>query len=608
MLAFQDGGSRRAFLEICQRLSTEFPGSRHDDQLNSLISALLREQASPVPAFLKKDPSQRTTEEEIQFWIYQLRDLSDQSIMKTTFIASPQLLTRGFSRPTSADRLVAIGPPAIPFLVSALEDDTPTRALAIGRPSQSYPVWRRQDIAIECLEEIVGCDFYGRQRKPGLAFCMDTQGRRQSVFDNIQEWWRQSQGVSQADMLRNQLKLIPGNITLDARSGIQTSKAIAMIEGPDALDPEASSRIAQSHYFFHSTGREFLEEVEFRMLVQKCFSHFWAKDGMPIDYAVILQYGDKRVYQEIARRLEQTTTGDRKALELTAYHVTLAAKYGGKWAIPLAASRLSSVEMEGMRRVNEQFLPFSSADESIELFQDLTSKDFGYRRNGTVEERLAAIGKARDWWEREGRIRLADVIAQDHPPAQSPGELFLSDAELQAMADSIRGDKPEHRTKTLAALGSVYSHQLQRALLDTVEELGSAQQQTLIMALLEPRPALWHLPTWIRILDRDGNAQVRAQAGRIIASIVGNPNWPRFEVREQALTLARRLAQKNDAPLPVREAAVSILISRNSFVDEARLRELGRDPQLGAFEPLRHYLVRTDEQNERWGPARVPRE
>jgi hypothetical protein len=336
---------------------------------------------------------------------------------------------------------------------------------------------------------------------------------------------------------------------------------------------------------------------------KSCSRHCW--HSRTADRVGHFGYGDKRVYQEIARRLEQSTAGDPKALELTAYHVTLAARYGGNWAIPLAASLLSSVELHGMRRVNEQLQPFSSADESIEIFQDLIGKDFGYRRDAPVEERLAAIHKARDWWEREGRTRLVDEIAQDDPPAQSPGDLFLSDDELQAMADSIRGDKPEQRTRTLASLGSVYSHQLQRALLDTLDQLGSAQQQTLILALLEPRPALWHLPTLMRIFDRDGNTQVRVQAGRIIASIVGNPNWPRFEVREQALAQARWLAQNNDAPLAIREVAVSILISRHSFVDEARLRELGRDPQFGAFEPLRQYLVRTDEQNERWGPARV---
>ena len=140
--------------------------------------------------------------------------------MRSSSTASPQLISRGLTRPTSADRLVAIGPPAIPFLISALEDDTPTRALAIGRWSRSYPVWRRQDAAIECLEEIVGCDFYDRYSSR-LELCMDTEERRQSVLDNIQEWWRRSRDASQADMLRNQLKLMSGNITLDATSGIE---------------------------------------------------------------------------------------------------------------------------------------------------------------------------------------------------------------------------------------------------------------------------------------------------------------------------------------------------------------------------------------------------
>ena len=269
---------------------------------------------------------------------------------------------------------------------------------------------------------------------------MDTEERRQSVLDNIQEWWRRSRDASQADMLRNQLKLMSGNITLDATSGIQTLKFIAMI---DALDPEASSRIAGSDSFFHSSGREFLEAVDFRLLVREHFRHFWADDGMPVDYAVILQYGDQRVYQEIARRLDQTTAEDPKAPKPSDYDVWLAAKYGGKWAIPLVASLLSKVEMGGVRDVNGQLHHFSTADEGIETFQKLTGQEFGYRRDGTVEQRLAAIQKARDWWEREGRTRLAEEIAQDHPPAEESSDLFLSDGDLLAMTHLIRGDNPE---------------------------------------------------------------------------------------------------------------------------------------------------------------------
>ena len=606
LLAFEKGGSRREFLETCQRLRAKYPGSQYDAQLDSLIATLVREQASAAPAFLGKDPTRRTPEEETQYWIYQLRDLTDQSIMRSSSTASPQLISRGLTRPTSADRLVAIGPPAIPFLISALEDDTPTRALAIGRWSRSYPVWRRQDAAIECLEEIVGCDFYGRQRKPGLAFGMDTKERRQSVLDNIQEWWRQSQGTSQGDMLRNQLKLMTDNVTLDETSGIHTLKLIAMIEGPDALDPEAASRIARSDLSFHSSGREFLEAVDFRLLVREHFRHFWAEDGMPVDYAAILQYGDQRVYQETARRLDQTTAEDPKAPKPSDYDVWLAAKYGGKWAIPLVASLLSKVEMGGVRDVNGQLHPFSTADEGIETFQKLTGQEFGYRRDGTVGERLAAIQKAWDWWEREGRTRLADEIAQDHPPAEESGDLFLSDGDLLAMAHLIRGDNPELRSRTLAALGPVYSHEIQRALLDTVERLPSASERTLILALLESRPALWHLPTLMRLFERGGDMDVRTHAGRIIATIVRDPNGPRFEVRERALDQARRLASRPTEPPAVRETAVSVLIERHHFADEELLRQLGKDPQLANFDPLQLYLVQMAEQQERWGPEKPP--
>ena len=381
-----------------------------------------------------------------------------------------------------------------------------------------------------------------------------------------------------------------------------------MIEGPDALDPEASSRIAGSDSFFHSSGREFLEAVDFRLLVREHFRHFWAEDGMPVDYAAILQYGDQRVYQETARDWTKPRSAIPKAPMILHYDVRLAARYGGKWAIPLAASLLSKVEMGGVRDVNGQLHPFSTADEGIETFQKLTGQEFGYRRDGTVEQRLAAIQKARDWWEREGRTRLADEIAQAHPPADESGDLFLSDGDLQAMTHLIRGDNPELRSRRLAALGPVYSHEIQRALLDTVERLPSASERTLILALLESRPALWHLPTLMRLFERGGDIDVRTHAGRIIATIIRDPSGPRFEVRERALEQARTLATDPKQPRAVIETAVSVLIERRHFTDAELLRQLGRDPQLGKFNPLQQYLVEMAEQQQRWGPEKTPME
>ena len=162
------------------------------------------------------------------------------------------------------------------------------------------------------------------------------------------------------------------------------------------------------------------------------FRHFWADDGMPVNFAVILQYGDQRVYQEIARRLDQTTAEDPKAPILSDYDVWLAAKFGGKWAIPLAASLF--VQGGNGRSAGREWAapPFLHRRRGNRNLPE-AGQEFGYRRDGTVDERLAAIQKARDWWEREGRTRLANEIAQDHPPAENPGDLFLSDGDLLAI-------------------------------------------------------------------------------------------------------------------------------------------------------------------------------
>jgi hypothetical protein len=177
-----------------------------------------------------------------------------------------------------------------------------------------------------------------------------------------------------------------------------------------------------------------------------------------------------------------------------------------------------------------------------------------------------------------------------------------------APSSRTRGDNRVRRSAMLASLGPVYSYQIQRALLEAVENIRTVAERTRILNLLEPRPALWHLPTLMRLFGQDSDVGVCAHAGRIIATIVRNPNWPRIETRERALEQARKLAMSPKEPTAIRETAVSVLIGRAHFTDEKLLRELGRDPQLIKFEPLRQYLVRLEEQHERWGSQNVPLE
>lgn len=49
---------------------------------------------------------------------------------------------------------------------------------------------------------------------------------------------------------------------------------------------------------------------------------------------------------------------------------------------------------------------FSCADEAVELLQKLTGENFGYRIEGTANERADAIQKAQQWWKSEGQKKF----------------------------------------------------------------------------------------------------------------------------------------------------------------------------------------------------------
>jgi hypothetical protein len=62
-----------------------------------------------------------------------------------------------------------------------------------------------------------------------------------------------------------------------------------------------------------------------------------------------------------------------------------------------------------------------TAETACELLQKQVGKDFGYRRNGTAGERLAAIKKSQAWWDAEGKAKYSfDYIEKEMVPADAP--------------------------------------------------------------------------------------------------------------------------------------------------------------------------------------------
>ncbi len=188
MLDFQKGTPREKFLRACKELLRSYPRSRYENQWRDLIAAMEREAAARKPDFLAKPAKDRSQDETIAYWIYQLRGMEAQPCSDP---GDPRLFAIG-GQPAAEEQLVAIGPAAIPQLIGALTDRMPTRTIVWQR--SFYPIYfvlRRQDIAMKCLERISGCRFY-EEGATWMHFHMDTDEHKASVLENVRAWWRRA--------------------------------------------------------------------------------------------------------------------------------------------------------------------------------------------------------------------------------------------------------------------------------------------------------------------------------------------------------------------------------------------------------------------------------
>ena len=562
MLEFQDTGDRAKFLATCKQLQAQFPGSRYEQELTTLIAPLEAEAVAPPPPYLAKPPAVHTPEETIQYWVYQLREVGGRQFSDPGY---PLLFNLpGDKTVNPADQLVAIGPPAIPYLIQALDDFTPTRTIAWQR--SFYPVYfvlRRQDIAMKCLERIVGCQFY-EEGATFRHFYMEAPERRQSVLDNVAAWWKMSAGASQAQMINNQLLLRGRNITLSQYDRIRSLEVLAALQGPEAVIDEIHALLAADTFGLNSPVVEVGNQLDPGAVVRGVMQRF--RDGIfrDGDYTMLLRYGDQAVYQQIARRYEATGRLDPGAWS-PGEQLQWAAKYGQNWAIPLLARGLLDTKMTGSRQMGKMTRSrnFGTADIAIEEFQRLAGKDFGYQPDSDDTERLAEIAAARDWWEKEGRQALADTIARNHPPLLPIGDLLLSEQEITARVLAITGDDATLRRRTVAVLGETMSYRIQRALLDTLPKEPDPAERLAMLGIIAQHPKAWHLPSLTRVFTDDADTAVRVAAGEIIGRMMVQKStvlWPlRLETREASLAVAWRLADDPNAPQEVRSTGKAIL-------------------------------------------------
>ena len=103
------------------------------------------------------------------------------------------------------------------------------------------------------------------------------------------------------------------------------------------------------------------------------FARFRENRSRSGDYSTLLRFGDRKVYQEIARRFEATGTLDPGPWEVPG-QLREAVGCGKNWAIPLMAKALERTEVNGVWYIAGGTHLFSIADVAAESFQKLTRK------------------------------------------------------------------------------------------------------------------------------------------------------------------------------------------------------------------------------------------
>ena len=557
MLAFQSGGSRDDFLVQCRTLRHEHPHTKYMTELSTIVTAMEDDARVTAPTL---SPT-ATADEAARYWIYALRDVAGHQMSDPGY---PMLFEADLgASPNAADQLVAIGAPAIPRLVDALTDDTPARTIAWQRSFYSvYFVLRRRDIALKVLERITGARFY-EEGATFVHFYMDTPERQQAVLDNVQAWWKQSRGASQAQMIGNQIALMHANSTLGEYDRVEMLELLGEIEGPEAVVQELRRMYAVDTTGLNSAVVAAVDQLDPQTPARAVLARFWADHSRDGDYTTLYKYGDARVYAEIARRFAHTGKLDPGPWNF-GDQARAAARLGKGWAIPIVAQMLSQTQMIGARWENTGSQSFSSADEAIEELAHLTGMDFGYHATESEADRLAAIATARQWWEHGGEAAMQQKIAAPH--AVAVGDLLRSDDELAAIARDI--EDPRTRKDAIAHLGESRSFVTQRALLHVLAGSRDEGERRAVLAALHP--ALWELPAIADVLVGPGDAKTRTLAAdRMIDVLRASPSQIRIEMRDAALARARAVASDARTPAVVRQAAARVAASWVVFGEHA---------------------------------------
>lgn len=319
----------------------------------------------------------------------------------------------------SADRSV------ISRLIPLLEDRSPTRCPeSTAVRDWATPQPRVCDLALAIIE------YHGKVR-----FCSDLHelpaDDHKKVIGRVATWWQEVKNMSVAAGVRAQLAhgRTYGETVWMARTLAKLAKGSDTDDREFALD--VLRRMVQENPRTHvgAYAADALADLGDTSPVEIFYQEWksWlGRPGLIHDPQIafyLCKHGTRREWEllQVIAADEVSNGKGPGAGAVWACVVNSGVADTNTYAIPILALALSQTENTGSRWVENGSQAFSYADTSCEYLQKQVSVDFGYKRTGTAEERVAAIGKAVSWWEAGGRTKYQfDSIERELKAPASP--------------------------------------------------------------------------------------------------------------------------------------------------------------------------------------------
>ncbi len=194
---------RKDVLQQLRLVSEISPKGEYSDQAKELVRHLERMVAGGAESLKPSlDESKMGEAERIRFYVTQLKDLNCPQMSQPGDIAIYATIVDGQpdENPPSA-KLLRLVMKAVPFLIEALDDDTPTRTVYHWRDfAHSRYVWRTSDFAWQILRDITKKEFGYR---PVVGFTLGTMepAEKKTAIEAIKQWYAENKNVSDDDRM-----------------------------------------------------------------------------------------------------------------------------------------------------------------------------------------------------------------------------------------------------------------------------------------------------------------------------------------------------------------------------------------------------------------------